>query len=197
MALLNCPECGKEISEFAKVCPNCGIKIRKSKKKIILLIFSIVLLAAVFIGLFFVMKIKKEKMKVYEDSIVSACEALGEKNNVFPYSLNIRECRVKTVTNKETSKENIYVYFWYQLDREPDEYQKALYVCDNKGKQIKNGDIHEAGPIKSEGSKVGFSSRFLEFFEGLRNPVIDISELSDISDWKSFDSKEIEKIISE
>ena len=27
MALINCPECGKEISDKAKICPNCGTAI--------------------------------------------------------------------------------------------------------------------------------------------------------------------------
>ena len=27
MALIQCPECGKEVSEKAKNCPNCGIPI--------------------------------------------------------------------------------------------------------------------------------------------------------------------------
>ncbi|MGN0411228.1 MAG: zinc ribbon domain-containing protein [Candidatus Fimousia sp.] len=31
MALINCPECGKEISDNAKKCPNCGYPISKKK----------------------------------------------------------------------------------------------------------------------------------------------------------------------
>ena len=34
MALIKCPECGKEISDKAKACPECGYKMKKSKKKI-------------------------------------------------------------------------------------------------------------------------------------------------------------------
>lgn len=33
MALIKCPECGKNISNTAKVCPNCGFKKRKVKKQ--------------------------------------------------------------------------------------------------------------------------------------------------------------------
>lgn len=29
MALIKCPECGKETSDSAKVCPNCGFRIKK------------------------------------------------------------------------------------------------------------------------------------------------------------------------
>lgn len=33
MALINCPECNKEISDTVKKCPNCGMKIKSSKKE--------------------------------------------------------------------------------------------------------------------------------------------------------------------
>ena len=31
MALINCPECGKEISDQVKNCPNCGYPLKKKK----------------------------------------------------------------------------------------------------------------------------------------------------------------------
>ncbi|MBQ6164739.1 MAG: zinc ribbon domain-containing protein [Clostridia bacterium] len=40
MALINCPECGKEISDRAKQCPSCGFRLKKyryPKLKIILI----------------------------------------------------------------------------------------------------------------------------------------------------------------
>lgn len=30
MALITCPECGKEISDQASVCPNCGAPVAKN-----------------------------------------------------------------------------------------------------------------------------------------------------------------------
>lgn len=30
MALINCPECGKEVSDMATACPNCGMPINKN-----------------------------------------------------------------------------------------------------------------------------------------------------------------------
>jgi len=49
MALINCPECGKEISDTVKKCPQCGFKItNKSKNKKILLI-SIISVFVLFI----------------------------------------------------------------------------------------------------------------------------------------------------
>lgn len=36
MALIRCPECGKEISDKAQSCPNCGCPINNEKYKIII-----------------------------------------------------------------------------------------------------------------------------------------------------------------
>lgn len=33
MSLLKCPECGKEVSDKAGVCPNCGFPIEKKDEK--------------------------------------------------------------------------------------------------------------------------------------------------------------------
>lgn len=33
MALINCPECNKEISTEATACPNCGYNIKKQNRK--------------------------------------------------------------------------------------------------------------------------------------------------------------------
>ncbi len=35
MALIKCPECGKEVSELAVSCPNCGFTINKSNEQTI------------------------------------------------------------------------------------------------------------------------------------------------------------------
>ena len=47
MAMIKCPECGKEISDTAKTCTHCGGKLRRKKKVltkigIIILIFGII-----------------------------------------------------------------------------------------------------------------------------------------------------------
>ena len=34
MALIKCPECGKEISDKANACPNCGAPVEKKKVKV-------------------------------------------------------------------------------------------------------------------------------------------------------------------
>ena len=60
MALINCPECNKEISDTVKICPHCGYKLPKTKnvqspqgkrKRVVIIISG--LLALIAIGGFF------------------------------------------------------------------------------------------------------------------------------------------------
>lgn len=66
MALINCPECGKEVSDKAKSCIHCGYPINvkkiktndeiiehsKQKKKIIMIVFIIIIILGIGIGIF-------------------------------------------------------------------------------------------------------------------------------------------------
>jgi len=50
MALINCSECKKEISDSAKSCPNCGYKItKKSNGCLVFILIGLVLLIAFYI----------------------------------------------------------------------------------------------------------------------------------------------------
>ncbi len=40
MAMINCPECGKEISDQTYKCPNCGVVIKKPKRGITGVVFK-------------------------------------------------------------------------------------------------------------------------------------------------------------
>lgn len=59
MALIQCPECGKEISDKAKKCPNCGYQIRKINK-LIPLLAAIVIIAICGIVIFQVLNSEKD-----------------------------------------------------------------------------------------------------------------------------------------
>ena len=55
MALIKCPECGKEVSSGAESCPNCGHPISKKGKKkkkgscLSVILFIIIAFVALFI----------------------------------------------------------------------------------------------------------------------------------------------------
>lgn len=66
MALVKCPECGKEISDTIKKCPNCGYKNKKKlnkKKFVIICIISLVLLIG---GCLSIITIKNNNTKQQE-----------------------------------------------------------------------------------------------------------------------------------
>lgn len=61
MALIKCPECGKEISDKAKACPECGYELKQNveatkqesffkKNKIAVLVIGIVIIIAIVAG---------------------------------------------------------------------------------------------------------------------------------------------------
>ena len=71
MALVNCPECGKEVSDTAKVCVHCGFKIPKIKtekekanKKDMIISLSI-LFCLLIVGIIFVWSNKQHSVKTY------------------------------------------------------------------------------------------------------------------------------------
>lgn len=53
MALINCPECQKEVSEIAKMCPHCGYKMKDNKKIIAIVSVSVIVVLLI---VFFIFK---------------------------------------------------------------------------------------------------------------------------------------------
>ena len=81
MALINCPECGKEISDQAKTCPNCGIRIKRKKteeekkktlKKCGIILGIVVLLAGLVVGGYVSYKYYFAPLQVYKEANVYA-----------------------------------------------------------------------------------------------------------------------------
>jgi rubrerythrin len=53
MALIQCPECNHEMSDTARICPNCGYKAKKSinKKQIIVICYVAIVIVGIMIFL--------------------------------------------------------------------------------------------------------------------------------------------------
>lgn len=66
MALINCPECGKEISDTAKKCIHCGYALTKSTKKKKKLIIGGILIVAIAIIITLVLTLVWNNNKVTE-----------------------------------------------------------------------------------------------------------------------------------
>lgn len=75
MAIINCPECGKEISDTSKKCINCGYKFKKVKKSSIITIILIIMIIAIIISTTIIL-IHKNKIKEQKDAENSYKELL-------------------------------------------------------------------------------------------------------------------------
>lgn len=68
MAMISCPECGKEISDNAKSCPNCGYSLKKNTKNKKGIIISIVIvIVIVIIGAIGFTVFKQQEIKKQEE----------------------------------------------------------------------------------------------------------------------------------
>lgn len=113
MALINCPQCGKQISDKARKCPHCGLdlsvpyapqqratitpeqKPRKKKWWIVLVVLGIIALLALW---FFVFNKGEEKRQTPSNSVAVNTEPIKEEHqrpriysNCFDGYLNIRQ----------------------------------------------------------------------------------------------------------
>lgn len=99
MALVQCPECGKEISDQAISCPNCGYTMRKEEnvanavavpvkrapnKRLIVVACVVVLLAVVLVAF-------RSSLNQYEKLALEDCRILKNMERLFPLSFSI--CR--------------------------------------------------------------------------------------------------------
>ena len=89
MALINCPECGNQVSDQAKTCPHCGIEIagrftapvkgtsqpplRKKRSWIAWLVALVLAMILVFVGIWYYQRTQQEnELRAYENAIRSS-----------------------------------------------------------------------------------------------------------------------------
>lgn len=93
MSLMNCPECGKEVSNEAKLCPNCGHPIKENAKKpkwiwaiaIICGIIALFVLVSAFTDL------RKSAAGKKEDTLPTTIETTDEENQEIIFEPNTDE----------------------------------------------------------------------------------------------------------
>lgn len=97
MSLIKCPECGKDVSDSAKTCPNCGYNVKykyiksiiKSKKILYLIITIIIVLVFVVVkNLTFDYSFKKYgKIGEYSKEVEEAYNNDNSKDNFSSYNI--------------------------------------------------------------------------------------------------------------
>ena len=84
MAMIKCPECGQEISESIKICPNCGVSI-KSKKSVMKFIVAIVVMLILIVCIGIIINFNRLDENEKED-VLKVCDAISEIGEVSEYS---------------------------------------------------------------------------------------------------------------
>lgn len=113
MALINCPECGKEISDSVKKCPHCGKKIKDNrfkefvfKHKIIFGLFIIICVFAISIGIYIG---THEFLSYEENAVLTAIDHVKNssayKESVYIQSVQVAYCtpeKIQMIYNEST-----------------------------------------------------------------------------------------------
>lgn len=118
MALIKCPECGKEISDTAKSCPNCGHKTKKLDKRIIIAIVSIIttIVIATVASITVMSNINKRPSGISDSMYADAKTVIKISDEVLTGTINNKDAIVKInkiQENKEIADindEKIYNY---------------------------------------------------------------------------------------
>lgn len=134
MALIKCSECGKEISDQAESCPNCGcpirsnetisdieIKPKKLNKKMIIVAIAVILIIAAGVTSFFLIKSRNEATKA--EKIHS--EYIDNMNQIYQH-----------MYAGVLASEKICVRIhdvWYNCIYEKRDAETDKYTCDDYG----------------------------------------------------------------
>ena len=125
MALVNCPECGKEISNKSLQCIHCGCPIRNKRNNKFVVFLSILLvlltIALVFVGLF----LHKNNFLRHYDTTSS-----NSDTNILDQSASQSS---SCFDNSETSSTNKPTE---SLSSKPSELDYANFVCDYYNKHL-------------------------------------------------------------
>lgn len=102
MALIKCPECGKEISDQVKKCPSCGYKEKKSINKKVFFIFGgVLVLVAIIVGvtLFFTKEKPLTQLEQYAVECIKDYKSMLKNTN----SLQVHEIRWQEFEEEKNS----------------------------------------------------------------------------------------------
>ena len=118
MALINCPECNREVSDIAKKCPHCGYTLQemakerlkktvKEKRKLIRnIVISLVALGCVFAAVIIYMGMPHGK----EEKMVQTVVKCIQEDLLVPESMEVIECYTYNIDASLSDYEEIAKY---------------------------------------------------------------------------------------
>lgn len=106
MALIKCPECGKEISDTIRKCPNCGYRKKTKPDKKIFIIGGAIIALALIIGVVLMFFTREKPLTVLEQQAVD-CITDYRAMLKNPDSLQVHDIRWK---ENELVEDMIFIY---------------------------------------------------------------------------------------
>lgn len=131
MALIKCPECGKEISDTSKACVHCGFKLevsekekKKNKKKIVKIVIILVVVALL-AGLVLFIRAKVAESKARAQEIRERSRAELYKSDLYLISFKILSAGAETERCGNLVRDVWYNTIWEKDDPDTDIYTKS------------------------------------------------------------------------
>lgn len=146
MALIKCSECGKEISDKANTCPNCGIKIHNNKNIMKIVIVIVVLCLGIFI---FSGRLTRFLTNSKNDKIIKKIEGTYVlTNNTFELLNNeINNIQGEYTINNEIKIEKDNTYFVNGIEECQKEYK---LIKSSQNKLLLITGFHMLAPYKDK-----------------------------------------------
>jgi hypothetical protein len=157
MALIKCRECGRDISNQAKSCPQCGAKVKKPVGP--LGIFVVLVLAAVVVSSFFISQKETETQAKQAQALIVPCDQKAADKALSKMGGLWYQSKGETVLIREP---------WYGLPIDQKRTFDALFHCAKYGHKAHVQNL--VGPLEvtiykdyRTGKDVAQSSSWLGF----------------------------------
>jgi len=127
MALINCPECKKEVSDKVDNCPHCGFPFRKAQnyiKKIIIIIISLIIIGGVSVGIYIYRneKIKRKEIELKNNYLKNLSTIIEKMNSGVILSQEItsitHDVWYNTIYEKRSWRTDDYTKSSYGFNRD-------------------------------------------------------------------------------
>ena len=159
MAIMYCPECGKEMSDSLKKCPHCGFKFKKNKKKITkkqkkiisIVVVAVLLLICIATVLFKVLSLSTEEKKqivAINNNITKISEGKIEDLSKAQLKEKIDDCNsVISTYNKSNWKIKLYVKDKSKVEKIKGDCSKQIDEVDEKAVASVEEAIDKIGTV--------------------------------------------------
>lgn len=165
MALIKCPECGKEVSDKAGKCPNCGCPVgtpsnKKSKTPIIIAVIAV--LVVCIIGVIFIVKNQEPKLPELNDKEKYALGCIEKIYNNLKNPDSLQVHVIEWIDDKnEPELEADYFYIDLSAQNSMGGLTRDSYIFNYSHQWSYNNDV-EGKNLRKEvpvGAIVGFSNQ--------------------------------------